>query len=288
MFAARIMLLVLSGIAKWHAAQARDRPEKNHSSRHKGKYGNWTCVCDFNETNTINRSLWKDREHWHNNTDVEHEGNQRWGKDDERWEAGKFNKTIATNRSTWKNWTAGKDEWDEDEADERWGNDDKLKRCMCGSVPGHWEFIGGRDSDNEHWGDDENEHESSHHKRWGEGGEKEYTSSHRDKKGSEQWDKDDEKHPCSHCDIGFVLGFSAGGILVGGIMVAVICLACQRKRAWVKAPPATCVIGRPTTGDVVVGATVEKGQVPTVHETSNPDAHVIADLERGVGNRSAI
>jgi len=220
MFAAH-MLLVLSGIANWHAAQAREWPEKdydgegsehwdkdgdehfetdqlekkNHSGSHKSKYGNWTCVCDFNET------------------------------------------SDATNHSTWKNWTA-------------------VKRCKCGSVPGHWEFIGEHGRDNEHWDeDDKKEHNNSHRKRWGEGDEKDeddekkYKSSHRGKKDSKQWEKDDT---AKDVDIGVVLGFFACGILAGGIMVTVICLVCQRKR---KAPPAvgTCVLGRPTTDDPVVG-----------------------------------
>merc|ERR1711974_133128 len=278
---------------------------------HNGKYGNWTCVCDFNKTNATNRTLWKDREHWGNKTDAEHEGNHPCDKDDERWGAEKFNRTKATNCSTWKNWTAGKDERDDDEDSdedededyERWGKDDKrwkVKRCKCGSVPGHWEFIGEHGGDNEHWEeDDKEEHESSHRERWGKGDEddkEEYKSSHRGKKDSKQWDEDDgKKHKGSHdadkdVDIGFVLGLLAGGILAGGIMVAVICLACQRKRVWVTAPPAVGagVLGRPTTDDIVVGATVEKGQVPTVHEKSNADANVVADLERGGGNRSAI
>merc|ERR1719282_1818982 len=306
--------------------------EKEHSGNRTDKYGDWACVCD--ETHARNRTLLKDREQWGNKTDVEHEGNQRRGRDDERWEAEKLNRTSATTRRTWKNRTAGEGrgrdderweaekfnrtnatkrttwknrtvgegkgwdderwkaemlnstnatmrrswknwtgederdddiEWDEDEDedDERWGKDDRrreVKKCMCGSVPGRWELVGGHGKDNEHWDEDAKEEHDA--------------------------DKD--------FDIGFVSAICAGGTL-GGIIVAVIWVACLRKRVWVSAPPAvgTFVLGRPTTDDVkqthvAVGCTVEKGQVSTVHETSNADANVIADLERGVGNRCAI
>jgi len=255
---------------------------------HKSKYGKWTCVCDFNETNGTNRTFWKDREHWGNKTDVEHEGNMRWGSDDEREEAEQFNKTKATNRSIWKNWTACKEEkddedWDEDEDEEASDKRRKIKCCMCGSVPGHWELIGRHGRDSEHWDeDDKEEHESSHRERWGKGYEKEYTKSHSDEKGSKQFDKGaKQKHKGSHgagkdVDIGLVLGLFAGGILAGSIVMAAICFAYQRKRKWITAPQA------------VGTATVVGRQVPTAHKTSKADADVVADLECGGGNRPAI
>merc|ERR1711953_1199052 len=151
---------------------------------------------------------------------------------------------------------------------------------MCGSVPNHWELIDGHGRNSERWGEtDVEEHKGSHHddkdtERWNEDYQKKYKGSHHDNK---------DAH------IGFVVGLIVGGIL-GGIMVAVICLACRRKRVWVAAPPAVgnSVHGRPITDEVkqthvVVGAIVERGQVPTAQKTSNVDANVIviADLEHG-------
>jgi len=116
-----------------------------------------------------------------------------------------------------------------------------------------------------------------------------------------QRDKDDKKkykgshHENKDIDIGLVMGLFAGGTVAGGVMVAVICFACQRKRVWVAAPPVTgtSVFDRPAMDDVnqthvVVGTTVEKGQVPIAQERANAKANVIADLECGAGNQSAI
>jgi len=296
MFAAHLMLLVLLGADLWHATEAQEwhednydgdgrehwdkaghrgydehhereqHEDKNHSGSDDGKYGNWTCVCNSSMTNATNSTLWKDHEHW---------DNEHWDEEGHR----------------------DHEHGGENEDDERWGKDDgrwERKRCMCGSMPGHWKFIGRHGKESKPWGErDKEEHEGSHH--WN--------------KNSEQWDdskkkqrdKDDKKkykgshHENKDIDIGLVMGLFAGGTVAGGVMVAVICFACQRKRVWVAAPPVTgtSVFDRPAMDDVnqthvVVGTTVEKGQVPIAQERANAKANVIADLECGAGNQSAI
>merc|ERR1712083_1038597 len=62
----------------------------------------------------------------------------------------------STNHSTW--WKNETDAWGKDEEHEgpdRWGKDDEgsLEPCMCGSVTGHWEFIG-KDGEKD-WSKDE-------------------------------------------------------------------------------------------------------------------------------------
>lgn len=201
--------------------------DKNHSGSDDGKYRQWKCVCNPNMTNATNSSFWKDHEHWGN----------------------------ATNR------TVGEDEdghhGDLEDWDEEGHHGDHEKGCMCGSTPGQWEFIGRHGKDSDRWSeDDKKEHKGSHH----------------ENNDSKQWDKDDKrKHKGSHhenkdVDIDLVIMLVAGGTIAGGLMVAVICCVCQRKRVWVTAPPAvgTCVLGRPTTDDVkqthvVVGGSVENG-----------------------------
>merc|ERR1740121_2515216 len=76
-----------------------------------GKDGHWMCMCG-----STNQSTW-----WKNETDA-------WGKDEEEDHGDR--------------WVEEKD--DEHEGPDRWGKDDEgsLEPCMCGSVTGHWEFIG--------------------------------------------------------------------------------------------------------------------------------------------------
>merc|ERR1712151_518540 len=95
---------------------------------------------------------------------------------DEEREAETFNMTSATNHSTWENWTADEDEdghpgehehggeEGHDGDHEQSGGDEDDERCMCGSVPGHWKFIGGHGRDTDRVGEDDiKEHENGHH-----------------------------------------------------------------------------------------------------------------------------
>merc|ERR1712217_53825 len=118
-----------------------------------------------------------------------------------------------------------------DKDDGRW----EIKHCMCGFVPSRWEFIGEHGRNSERWGEDDvKEHESSLREHWGEKDKVKHESSHHDDKDTKQCDEDYKKnYKGSHHDnkdvgISFLMGLTVGGIL-GGIMVAIICLAYQRK-----------------------------------------------------------
>merc|ERR1712110_560434 len=180
--------------------------------------------------------------------DGEHWFEQDHHEDGEHWGQGKYGEYWGE-----------EDHGHDNREHEQW---DEKERCMCGSVAGHWKFISRH-------GEEDSERLSYY---------------------------EEDEHGDSHGeDDGIIMlaGLFAVGSLAGGVMVAVVCFVYQRKRvgAGTSQVVGNCVFGRPATDgveqtNVVVGAIVEKGPVPTAQETSDAKANVTTDLERGAARPS--
>merc|ERR1719150_1381198 len=148
---------------------------------------------DKNMTNMTNSSMWKDK----NMTNMT---NSSMWKDK--------NMTNMTNSSMWKDrvpWGKRKEEM---------LNMKNATNCICGSVPGHWEFIGRHGKWDKHWGeDDKEEREGSHHKNddreQSDEKKKKHKGSRYKNEDSKQWDEDESKD----VDIGLAMVLFAGGTL---------------------------------------------------------------------------
>merc|ERR1719203_1065430 len=198
-------------------------------------WGHWMCMCE-----STNHSAWRKNE------------TGAWGKDEEE------------HHDDGESW--GKDKDDGHEGPDR---SEEEHRCTCGSVAGHWEFIGkdGKEDwskDEEGWNEDEegwSKHESG-------------------------WDKDKagKKDSAGKGDKMIMVGLAAAGFLAGSVLVAVVCLIYWRKHVGAATPQAVgnCVIGQPA--NVVVGDPVEKGQAPKAQGCSVEST----DLERGAAGPAVI